>query len=99
MSIYTYNQICLGFKLKETSRLGPRPEKPIEIYEFERYILVFTFDLKTGFCQVGPSLHSNWFKFYKRLFFMILFLKLTGCFYCSWMTGRTKLSVVLFAER
>ncbi|XP_020598458.1 uncharacterized protein LOC110038039 [Phalaenopsis equestris] len=24
-----------GFKLKETSRLGPRPEKPIEIYEFE----------------------------------------------------------------
>ncbi|KAI8563033.1 hypothetical protein RHMOL_Rhmol03G0081600 [Rhododendron molle] len=25
-----------GFKLKETSKLGPRPEKPIEIYEFER---------------------------------------------------------------
>ncbi|KAH6802762.1 Thioredoxin family protein [Perilla frutescens var. frutescens] len=24
-----------GFKLKETSQLGPRPEKPIEIYEFE----------------------------------------------------------------
>ncbi|KAG5556560.1 hypothetical protein RHGRI_006979 [Rhododendron griersonianum] len=24
-----------GFKLKETSKLGPRPEKPIEIYEFE----------------------------------------------------------------
>ncbi|KAA0067934.1 Glutaredoxin active site-containing protein [Cucumis melo var. makuwa] len=27
-----------GFKVKETSKLGPRPEKPIEIYEFERYI-------------------------------------------------------------
>ncbi|OVA06019.1 Glutathione S-transferase [Macleaya cordata] len=26
-----------GFKVKETSKLGPRPEKPIEIYEFERY--------------------------------------------------------------
>ncbi|XP_042060876.1 uncharacterized protein LOC121805153 [Salvia splendens] len=24
-----------GFKLKETSKLGPRPEKPIEIYEYE----------------------------------------------------------------
>ncbi|KAJ4802304.1 Glutathione S-transferase 2 [Rhynchospora pubera] len=24
-----------GIKLKETSKLGPRPEKPIEIYEFE----------------------------------------------------------------
>ncbi|XP_050940080.1 uncharacterized protein LOC103486617 isoform X2 [Cucumis melo] len=28
-----------GFKVKETSKLGPRPEKPIEIYEFERYIV------------------------------------------------------------
>ncbi|KAA0035185.1 UPF0261 protein BPP1817-like [Cucumis melo var. makuwa] len=28
----------VGFKVKETSKLGPRPEKPIEIYEFERYI-------------------------------------------------------------
>ncbi|KAA0051230.1 uncharacterized protein E6C27_scaffold1250G00380 [Cucumis melo var. makuwa] len=27
-----------GFKVKETSKFGPRPEKPIEIYEFERYI-------------------------------------------------------------
>nr|CAN80582.1 hypothetical protein VITISV_022680 [Vitis vinifera] len=25
-----------GFKVKETSKVGPRPEKPIEIYEFER---------------------------------------------------------------
>ncbi|KAL6554605.1 hypothetical protein OROHE_007628 [Orobanche hederae] len=24
-----------GYKLKETSKIGPRPEKPIEIYEFE----------------------------------------------------------------
>ncbi|KAK4272728.1 hypothetical protein QN277_021242 [Acacia crassicarpa] len=24
-----------GYKVKETARLGPRPEKPIEIYEFE----------------------------------------------------------------
>lgn len=24
-----------GFKVKETSKLGPRPEKPIEIYEYE----------------------------------------------------------------
>lgn len=31
-----------GMKLKESSKLGPRPEKPIEIYEFERwYILLF----------------------------------------------------------
>ncbi|EXB88695.1 hypothetical protein L484_015380 [Morus notabilis] len=28
-----------GFKVKETSTLGPRPEKPIEIYEFEREIV------------------------------------------------------------
>ncbi|XP_059306083.1 uncharacterized protein LOC132057479 isoform X2 [Lycium ferocissimum] len=27
-----------GFKVKESSNLGPRPEKPIEIYEFERYL-------------------------------------------------------------
>jgi hypothetical protein len=27
-----------GYKVKETSKLGPRPEKPIEIYEFEGYI-------------------------------------------------------------
>ncbi|KAK4343183.1 hypothetical protein RND71_038999 [Anisodus tanguticus] len=26
-----------GFKVKESSNLGPRPEKPIEIYEFERH--------------------------------------------------------------
>lgn len=26
-----------GSVVKETSKLGPRPEKPIEIYEFERY--------------------------------------------------------------
>ncbi|WMV44459.1 hypothetical protein MTR67_037844 [Solanum verrucosum] len=25
-----------GFKVKESSNIGPRPEKPIEIYEFER---------------------------------------------------------------
>lgn len=31
--------------MKETSKLGPRPEKPIEIYEYERYSIVgiFTF--------------------------------------------------------
>ncbi|TYK25258.1 uncharacterized protein E5676_scaffold352G003910 [Cucumis melo var. makuwa] len=34
-----------GFKVKETSKLGPRPEKPIEIYEFERYIA----------CSVDPN--------------------------------------------
>ncbi|CAN1277370.1 hypothetical protein LINPERPRIM_LOCUS16304, partial [Linum perenne] len=28
-----------GKKVKETSKLGPRPEKPIEIYEFEREIV------------------------------------------------------------
>ncbi|XP_059309088.1 uncharacterized protein LOC132060191 isoform X2 [Lycium ferocissimum] len=27
-----------GFKVKESSKVGPRPEKPIEIYEFERYV-------------------------------------------------------------
>lgn len=34
----------LGFKVKETSKVGPRPEKPIEIYEFERYF-IFQFNL------------------------------------------------------
>jgi hypothetical protein len=28
-------------KAKETSKLGPRPEKPIEIYEFEGYHFLF----------------------------------------------------------
>lgn len=28
-----------GLTVKETSKLGPRPEKPIEIYEFEGYAL------------------------------------------------------------
>ncbi|XVE75962.1 hypothetical protein DITRI_Ditri12bG0134400 [Diplodiscus trichospermus] len=35
-----------GFKVKETSKVGTRPEKPIEIYEFERYsdyLLFFSF--------------------------------------------------------
>ncbi|KAF8403298.1 hypothetical protein HHK36_011400 [Tetracentron sinense] len=30
-----YAMEIAGFRLKETSKLGPRPEKPIEIYEFE----------------------------------------------------------------
>ncbi|THG17357.1 hypothetical protein TEA_018336 [Camellia sinensis var. sinensis] len=34
-----------GFKVKETSKLGPRPEKPIEIYEFERFVLIM--DIKS----------------------------------------------------
>ncbi|KAL0928862.1 hypothetical protein M5K25_000789 [Dendrobium thyrsiflorum] len=37
-----------GFKLKETSRLGPRPEKPIEIYEFERLTGYFSCPWTTG---------------------------------------------------
>lgn len=32
---HEYALSIAGFKLKETSKLGPRPEKPIEIYEFE----------------------------------------------------------------
>ncbi|KAK8931008.1 hypothetical protein KSP39_PZI016462 [Platanthera zijinensis] len=32
---HEYALSIAGFKLKEASRLGPRPEKPIEIYEFE----------------------------------------------------------------
>ena len=32
-----------GFKVKETSKLGPRPEKPIEIYEFERYLILISY--------------------------------------------------------
>lgn len=27
--------LCVGITVKESSKLGPRPEKPIEIYEFE----------------------------------------------------------------
>lgn len=27
-----------GYVAKETSKLGPRPEKPIELYEFEGYL-------------------------------------------------------------
>ncbi|XP_024458235.2 uncharacterized protein LOC7492255 [Populus trichocarpa] len=30
-----YSLEVAGYKVKETSKLGPRPEKPIEIYEFE----------------------------------------------------------------
>ncbi|KDO70429.1 hypothetical protein CISIN_1g019711mg [Citrus sinensis] len=30
-----YTLEIAGFKVKETSKLGPRPEKPIEIYEYE----------------------------------------------------------------
>ncbi|KAH9738191.1 Thioredoxin family protein [Citrus sinensis] len=30
-----YAMEIAGFKVKETSKLGPRPEKPIEIYEYE----------------------------------------------------------------
>ncbi|KAL0347042.1 UNVERIFIED_CONTAM: Alpha carbonic anhydrase 1, chloroplastic [Sesamum calycinum] len=36
-------QRSLGLKLKETSKLGPRPEKPIEIYEFERFGKLFQY--------------------------------------------------------
>ncbi|XP_039022523.1 uncharacterized protein LOC120154994 isoform X1 [Hibiscus syriacus] len=47
-SIVSENEIppglyCLelgGFKVKETSKIGPRPQKPIEIYEFEGYLLL-----------------------------------------------------------
>ncbi|GAU31792.1 hypothetical protein TSUD_22380 [Trifolium subterraneum] len=34
-----------GITVKETSKVGARPEKPIEIYEFERYFMV---DPNTG---------------------------------------------------
>ncbi|KAL5760120.1 hypothetical protein ACOSQ2_018958 [Xanthoceras sorbifolium] len=33
--VFVSGCILTGFKVKETSKLGPRPEKPIEIYEFE----------------------------------------------------------------
>ncbi|KAL6559185.1 hypothetical protein OROHE_006554 [Orobanche hederae] len=46
-----------GYKLKETSKIGPRPEKPIEIYEFEscpfcRKVreIVSVLDLDLNFC-------------------------------------------------
>ncbi|KAH9674588.1 Thioredoxin family protein [Citrus sinensis] len=35
-----YTLEIAGFKVKETSKLGPRPEKPIEIYEYERIIAI-----------------------------------------------------------
>jgi len=31
-----------GFTVKETSKVGARPEKPIEIYEFERYFILLS---------------------------------------------------------
>jgi hypothetical protein len=34
---FSVSGLITDFKVKETSKLGPRPEKPIEIYEFERY--------------------------------------------------------------
>ncbi|KAH9674580.1 Thioredoxin family protein [Citrus sinensis] len=37
---YTLEIAGSGFKVKETSKLGPRPEKPIEIYEYERIIAI-----------------------------------------------------------
>ena len=33
--------VCVGITVKETSRLGPRPQKPIEIYEFEGYVCMY----------------------------------------------------------
>ncbi|KAA0063819.1 Thioredoxin-like protein [Cucumis melo var. makuwa] len=57
-----------GFKVKETSKLGPRPEKPIEIYEFERYIacsvreIVAVLDLDILFYPCprnGPNFHPK----------------------------------------
>ena len=33
------SRLFSGYKVKETGKLGPRPEKPIEIYEFERYFV------------------------------------------------------------
>lgn len=41
------NRAGTGYKLKETSNLGPRPEKPIEIYEFEGYSKLYIFMLDT----------------------------------------------------
>lgn len=32
-----------GYVAKETAKLGPRPEKPIEIYEFEGYEKIYSF--------------------------------------------------------
>lgn len=36
--------LCVGITVKETSKLGPRPEKPIEIYEFEGYVCICSID-------------------------------------------------------
>lgn len=30
--------LSVGITVKETAKIGPRPEKPIEIYEFEGYV-------------------------------------------------------------
>lgn len=45
----------IGFKVKESSNIGPRPEKPIEIYEFERYfcwgsVLIPSITFTAGIC-------------------------------------------------
>jgi len=41
-----------GIVIKETAKVGPRPEKYIEIYEFERYFTLFA---------VMPGLNTSLF--------------------------------------
>ncbi|KAH9738192.1 Thioredoxin family protein [Citrus sinensis] len=51
-----------GFKVKETSKLGPRPEKPIEIYEYERLtarVVFSTYGLPWTTCKLQLSLLSK----------------------------------------
>ncbi|MCD7452656.1 hypothetical protein HAX54_017716 [Datura stramonium] len=44
-----------GFKVKESSNLGPRPEKPVEIYEFERINSPVSSVMLPGMEHVGIS--------------------------------------------
>ncbi|KAH9738194.1 Thioredoxin family protein [Citrus sinensis] len=57
-----YAMEIAGFKVKETSKLGPRPEKPIEIYEYERLtarVVFSTYGLPWTTCKLQLSLLSK----------------------------------------
>ncbi|XP_027363416.1 uncharacterized protein LOC113870985 isoform X2 [Abrus precatorius] len=56
-----------GYTVKETSKVGPRPEKPIEIYEFERleklllfWTLMFFSILVQGMAQISVQRLFRW---------------------------------------
>lgn len=90
--VFWHKIFITGFKVKESSKLGPRPEKRIEIYEFERYerwgsilMLAITFNcvhlFMTNLCFL-----SFWFSFLSPFQVLDFIIDLLHCFlsYFAW---------------